>query len=432
MSVEVKHRICLIIFAVITFGIIDCGNLDQARIGINVPNSCRATGIHADKFRRQTITAARNWVPLYPYTARHVYDEKPSSVSQELARKEGEIYLGVYSFPQSEEQALIKRSFLYDNALALLWYAWIDETPKARGIARTLGLLQNNDGSWGFSFSLDNGFYNAEYVRNGAVAWAAYALSYYAKRHNDPEADQVAHKAVYYLLSQKNRNTGLIKGGRGFWIGKTNDIYVPYRPFDISVAEHQLDLYPALAMSRPDDARRIANSIIKHLWLAEQGRFALAMNGKSVDVGRALDSAGAWGALFLNLIGLQEDAKKSYEYTKANFAIQGDVFAGFFPYLDELDGPMPNNWHRHVFFEGTMSMGLAAHRLGDIETALEVLRLGLQVSCAQGPGVLYSNIEAPNFPREPAVAPTLWLLFLEREMRTNEISPLFNIADLSS
>lgn len=74
-----------------------------------------------------------------------------------------------------------------------------------------------------------------------------------------------------------------------------------------------------------------------------------------------------------------------------------------------------------------MSMGLAAHRLGDEETARQMLHAGVALSCAAHPGLAYSNVQLPGFATYAAAAPTFWFLFLAREMASGQTAPIFQL-----
>jgi hypothetical protein len=75
--------------------------------------------------------------------------------------------------------------------------------------------------------------------------------------------------------------------------------------------------------------------------------------------------------------------------------------------------------------EGTLGVGLAAHRLGQPAVAEAALRTATALACAHGPGIPTANRLAHDFVVEPGVAPTIWFLFLEREVRTGAPAPLF-------
>ena len=215
----------------------------------------------------------------------------------------------------------------------------------------------------------------------------------------------------------------MLAGGRGRWIDDHN-FDAAYR-LDSAVTEHQFDAQLALeSLGRPL-ATRLAARIMDRLWLEDEGRFALAAHPARLDRRRALDAAGAWGALWLLSRGEGERARRSLEYALKNFAVKDRTLRGFRPYLDPVEGPQSVRPEDLIFVEGSLGVGLAAHRLGQPLVAREALGLAAQLSCSSGGGLPYANVEAAGFSTLPGAASTLWFLLLEREVRTGEPSPLF-------
>lgn len=349
-----------------------------------------------------------------------VVEYKPATLGPSRA-------LAVLSYPQAEG-SLKTRSFVYDDALALLWFAWSGQQHKAHGIAETLMYLQKPDGSWGFSFGTEHvTTYHASYVRSGTVAWAAHALGYYGERYGRPRAVRAARRGADFLrgmrLGGSTRDRGLVSAGY-------NTASTPYEAppgpkLQYAVTEHQFDAHFVLARWEPRTAKRLAERMNEVLWIDEEGRFAVAVASDRLNDNRALDAAGAWGALWLLSNNQPERARRSYRYALEHFETgAGDLF-GFRPYEDSVDGYDPEKAPEHIFVEGTMSMGLAAHRLGDEKTARKVVQTGVELSCRGDNGLPYSNVEVPGFSTRPAAASTIWFLFLDREMATGQRAPVF-------
>lgn len=378
------------------------------------------------KTHRAARIRAENWLQLVEY---------------EPASTQGAPAMALLSFPQATT-SLARRSYLYDNALALLWFAWNGQYGRARALAQTLRFLQLDDGSWGYSFHLDNPQdHHTRYIRSGAVAWAAHALAYFGTQFGEPAALLSAQRAARFLESMRlggdGPMRGLVSAGRGF---PSTLLDAPPSPkIGFAVSEHQFDAHIVLARFFPMAARRLAAQMLEVLWLKRAGRFAVAAGAERVDTRRALDTAGAWGSLWLWGVGRPGLAKQSYVYARETFATSALLVAhekngpvtlkieGFRPYEDDVDGYDVEAAHDHIFVEGSMGMGLAAYRLGDAETAQSMLRTGIALSCAGPPGIPYSTVKLPGFSTHPAAAPTLWFLFLEREMTTGLTAPIFNI-----
>ncbi|QDG50342.1 hypothetical protein FIV42_06225 [Persicimonas caeni] len=335
--------------------------------------------------------------------------------------------LAVLSYPRAEG-SLGSRSFVYDDALALLWFAWSGQQAKASGIAETLIYLQNPDGSWGFSFGTKYpADYHASYVRNGTVAWAAHALGYFGERYGQPRAIRAARRGADFLRRMRLGGNTLDRGlvSAGYNSASTPYDAPPGPTLQYAVTEHQFDAHFVLARWEPSTAERLAERMNEVLWLDEEGRFAVAVASDRLNDNRALDAAGAWGALWLLSTGERERAVQSYRYALDHFETDAGELYGFRPYEDSVDGYDPVQAPEHIFVEGTMSMGLAAHRLGDRDTAQKVVATGVALSCRGENGLPYSNVEVPGFSTRPAAASTIWFLFLDREMATGQNAPVF-------
>lgn len=416
-----------------------------------VPDACRLTGAPGEAVVQRAVQRASAWLKVEPL-ARDIV----ACSEQDLARlarggsepgpaannavdgrrliKAAPEMLAVRSFAGADT-VLAGRSYIYDNALALLWFAWTGDEQVSRGLASTLVASQGAGGAWGAYLPLDDDdCYNDRYVRSGIVGWAAYALSYYARKYSSDAARKGAEQAAGYLEAQivddpGAETVGLVQGGRGRWVGKdgVERFEAEYR-FSSAVTEHQFDAHQALAHTGRPAAAKLAAQVKARLWLKQEGRFALAAHPEQVDSRRALDAAGAWGALWLADAGDEAGARRSLSYTRQAFATRDRSLCGYRPYLDPVEGPQSVRPEDLIFVEGTLGVGLAAHRLGDKETAREALGLAVQLSCSTAGGLPYANVEAAGFSTLPGVAPTLWFLLLEREMRLGKPSPLFRAA----
>lgn len=371
---------------------------------------------------------AEAWLTFVEYRPGPSYDAGPSRPTRQLRPVDGHRHLALLSYPGApSSDPTSTRSYVYDDALGLLWLTVTGDEERARGLARTLVAIQNEDGTWGFSFGLD-GFYNAAYVRMGAVAWAAHALAIFAQRYPDPPAAAAAEKAAQAMLAARRQGApaapGLIEGGRGRWSPDQKQFLPDFR-FRAAVTEHQLDAHMALVALKSVEADQLARQMLSTLWIEPEGRLAAAADNAGPDGSRVLDAAGGWGALWLESIGERARAKRSLEYSLRTFPATDGRYRGYRPYLDPVDGPTSAMDPDLIFVEGTLGVGLAALRLGDRATAEAVMSLAVQLGCDMGPGIPYANKNATNFPATPAAAPTLWFLFLEREMRTGERAPIW-------
>lgn len=331
--------------------------------------------------------------------------------------------LAVRSYPE-HEGALRHNSYLYDNALALLWYEWAGESDRARRIAAHLLSRQRADGSWRSVFVLRENDETSGRVYSGAVAWAGYALAYIGHRRDWSAARSAARRSADFLWERRQTGEagpalgGLIAAGYRFdQEGRRADRF--------AATEHQFDAHALLAQIAPERADELERRILKELWIEEEGRFGMGLRVDGPDPRRALDASGAWGAMWLQSVGRDRQARRSLDFALDSFASTETELQGFRPYLDRTGDYLPDQHPEHIFVEGSMSVGLAALRLGRDPVAERSLRLGARLQCMTENGLPYSNLETAQFSTEPAAAPSIWFLFLEREWRSGRPAPVF-------
>lgn len=349
--------------------------------------------------------------------------EVDSVVSSTFPTSSDEEGLAVRSYPEGEGR-LSRKSYLYDNALAVLWFSWTGRDRLASGVVRTLLARQRSDGSWFTQFDLEHPESSSETVRHGAVAWAGYALAHHAGRSGSKAAKRGAERAADHLWRARARVPkseqwrGLIPGGGS--VGREG-----MRTAGFAATEHNVDAHMLLARVAPERAGELRKQIIDRVWNDDSGRFMMGRNRQGPDRRRALDAAGAWGALWLSSIGQQARARRSLGYVLEHFRSTGVDAMGFRPYLDPIGSYQPERLANHIFAEGTFSVGLAASRLGRDAVTRKTLGLGVQLHCMTGGGIPYSNRQTPNFAATPAAAPSFWFLFVEREWWTGQPAPVF-------
>lgn len=327
-------------------------------------------------------------------------------------------------------EQLVGRSYVYDDALAMLVHLAEGHPERALPIGRTLVSLRNPDGTIGFSFDFAaSAFVDSRYVRAGTVAWTGYALATYDRITGTHTFTADARQFADALLASRvvspgDPRDGLVLAGRGLWRDH-------YRVFDakfvadFAVTEHQIDTYfllRALDALEPGPygaaADALAAATLRALWRDDEGMFATAIGPQGLAKGRALDAGGAWGAMFLLAIGDTDRARRSLAATRTRFAITVDDVAGFAPYDGPVDDHEGLDLSRTFFAEGTASMAVLSLRMGDSAAARALHGTLSRLSTAHGGAVPYAFPESPDFPNVPAVAPTAWLRLLERELQS--------------
>ncbi len=335
--------------------------------------------------------------------------------------------MAVQSYPEPDRfagaprgfLALSSRSFVYDNALYVLWALQQGRPAQARAVLLTLQSLQLPEGGWGFSFAFrEDGFYNAGYLRAGAIAWVVYALAKYQAATGDLQFAPTLRRGCQWLL-QAEGGTGLLRAGRGRWA--SDEAFDPDWPADFTATEHQIDGWFALTAAAAADpalatelallaaAARIREQMLGVLWIHEQGRFAQGVASGVVDRVSALDASGTWGALWAHANGLNDRAAAALDHVSAVHSLDVLGWPGWRPYQPGA----PETW----FVEGSLARALALQRLGQPELAAKAFGVAVELACAGGVPLVYSPQWAADFPLSPAAAPTLWFLMVGEELR---------------
>lgn len=349
----------------------------------------------------------------------------------ELTLPAGNRGLAVQSYPgqgdPSFDQRLVssRRSYVYDNAIVAIAFIQLGKLAEAEAILATLESIQSPDGSFGFSFNTaEEPYYDQDYVRTGTVAWAGYAFVYHAYRTQSDRFAEAAVRVGDFLVQMQvddptDPRNGLVRGGRGVF-NRRHTALLPEVFIDEAIAEHQFDAWfflDLLAYRFPDPRwttfrDRLGEQIETALWLPEPQRFAAAIRRDGPILEWALDSGGSFGVLFwharANLIRAQATLASTY----ATFAVKDNGFEGFRPYVGTVSDYPDIDWSQEspIFVEGTMSVALAATRVGNRNIAEEALRLGLQLMCVTGGALPYATHTQPDFPAVSAAAPTAWFI----------------------
>lgn len=387
----------------------------------------------------EAVQASARWLQLVPYAPARPYDVGAKGEAIPLAlRPVPEGAKAVLSYPQPRKHPggeaafhrLHRRSFTYDNALAILWLLTQHRADEARQIAQTLAVLQRDDGAWGFGFATHgDGFVNAGYVRTGTVAFVVYALLRYQQASGDASFAPQWRDGVRWLIAQRRHPAGLLVAGEGRWL--SGERFQPAWRADFAATEHQIDAWFAfVAAERTDPAWAEAHDVRSHrlalaaamqrvLWLADERRFAQGARADyGVDMGSALDAAGTWGALWWLAQGDAARAGDALRWAEVTHRIELHGWHGLRPYLTEP----PATW----FVEGSVAAALAHARLGNAATAHSQLQQLASLACAGGPGLVYAVDWADDFPLSPAAGPTLWFLLAAAELADPAQAGLWN------
>jgi hypothetical protein len=353
-----------------------------------------------------------------------------------------------------------RRVAIYDNALASILLDAAGRHEQAGRILEALALLQRDDGSLPFSFSIDRAEDAPRYVRSGALAWVGYAaVEYLNSAAGGPGRAAIvtmAHRIASYLESRRvarpgDPRRGLVTGGEGNLVydvtdGGVAEDFAPAAVDWVSV-EHNIDAFFFLRdlgrlTRRPaysDAADDIARALIARAWDPGAGQFRRGVVARGLDPALPLDCA-SWGSLFLVAAGEPERAEAALATADERFASRDPAtgIAGHRPYAA---GPLfedaavakhyaargaTTDWARapSVWPEGSAGVALAALRLGHRERAAAILEELERLRDASG-GIPMMTADVPyEFDRKPSVAAVAWVELVRRELGASDGAPL--------
>lgn len=370
----------------------------------------------------QWATLASAAIHVVPFQSRSLYDLDAKDQAVPFLPGPCVDCVAVVSWPAPTREPggpegferLGNRSFVYDNALTALLRVDEGKTESARHLLDTLVALQRSDGAWGFSFALrDDGYYNAGYIRTGTVAWVLTALAAYERIVADGRYLQAMRRAGGWLAAQRDPVSGLLRGGRGEWVNDGAQ-FRPDHEVGWASTEHNIDAAFALraaAMADPAfawlDAEALARAIETKLFLADEGRYSRGLQANGPDRTVALDAAGTWSALFEVARGRGERARALLGFVGRTLGI---VLEGW-----RVLRPGDTTYDEVWFVEGSVARAMVLARLGDMDAARRDLVQLAQWACVGGVPLLYASSWVKDFPKSPAVAPTVWFVLAARE-----------------
>lgn len=304
-----------------------------------------------------------------------------------------------------------RRSWIYDDALAVISFSMNGDRERAYRILSSLSELQNGDGSLAFSYDIFTGPLD-DRKRSGSIAWVGDAAVKYEETFGDSSFRPLATSIATYLISQQDKSTGSIKGGP-----------------DVSwySTEHNIDAYFFFRnlgnltgnLKYLKTASLIEKSLLTYHWNKTEKRFNQGIN----DEAAALDT-NSWGSIFLEAIG-RTDLSKTVTSYLANFEVNNSQMSkssdadsynqtyessmslsGYKPYAKGY-ADAPNI----VWTEGTWGViNLFKRQNRDTSTLINSM-FTMQAADKEG-GLVYTNKGYAPYPYEfhvwPSVAPTAW------------------------
>ena len=364
-----------------------------------------------------------------------------------------------YRIPSSSSvyPHLFGRSFIYDNALAIIAFTMVKDYQKAEYILGALMRLLSDDGSLWSAYNTNNSWpsnldHQGAIKRLGAIAWVGYSAVYYLgkrletdKAHLEQDvlaADylEFAKKIARFIISRQvmepsDKRYGLITGGSATLFLKVsedfNKIMENYNPAPIYwiSTEHNIDAYFFIRdlgrITGDGEYIKKADLIKKGLlkiWSKNDSQFFRGIKEtQRIDQFLPLDGA-SWGAFFLFSLGEDEKATQCLKATNNFFTISKGI-KGYAPYYKETvyENDRVNQFYYRekpnmtwrdlnlVWVEGSLGVAAAFIRAGNFEKGAAIINAMMRMQ--DGGGFQYASIEIPfQFSIFPSVASTAWFV----------------------
>ena len=358
---------------------------------------------------------------------------------------------------------LHRRAFTYDQALAAIAFTTSGDLTSASRVLGALARAQRKDGSFWFSYNVQNtwpeeGDHDMAIVRSGAMAWAGYAFAFYLE--HSPAADDPRRQRERATFTEAARRTadlllglrvsdakalarGLVRGGHAAVnlgtdaAGKAAESYDD-TPIRWVSTEHNIGTFfflSALGRVTGEEkyraaAQEIRARVLAVLWQEDLGQFAQGVLAEDkIDRARALDCA-SWGALFLVAIGERARAERALATAEKIYAARDGGVEGHRPYSDRpvyLDARVsrlffpeqpPLRWETVplVWSEGSLGVALAEARLGHAARARKITAQMLKLR--QGDGLRLASRKLPyEMDDSASIAGTAWHVLVEGALR---------------
>lgn len=383
--------------------------------------------------------------------------------------------------PQTENDRsyryIFSRSSIYDNAIGLIALSQAGYFREAEAIIDAFERIRNEKGGLWFSYNTHDDWpstwnHDEAIVRNGASAWAGYAITYHIRRKmlEDPTILSKDENLRRYLkLAKEIANTllrdqvrdpndlryGLITGGEGAFSmvkdPKTNRVVEKFQTGKVEWAsiEHNLDIFfllKNLSFLTDEQKYKEASGLLKkgidRAWNEGEGQYNRGIRKQNIDTFQALDCA-SWGALFALSLGDRKKVERLLaaieRYEIVDPLRQPQSIRGYRPYYkgyiyDELEinrliypHKPDKSWSdiEMVWSEGSLGAAMAYLKAGKIEKTKEIVS---EVVKMQGPsgGILYSTREVPfQFSPSPSMAGSAWLAMVIQALEDPRLRQLF-------
>ncbi|OKV49436.1 prophage tail fiber N-terminal domain-containing protein [Escherichia coli] len=288
-----------------------------------------------------------------------------------------------YWMPEDADPDVIRvmkdRCYTYDQALAALALMVQRHEAVERYVSGLCALVDENGGVKFFVNRL-SAMSSRAYYRLGNAAWVYYALAFYLEKYPDGAQVNIVRAKLlsgiswldsFLVTAPGDLREGLYKGGLGRYVnGEFDASFVA----EWCALEHNVDiwfLFELMGRLEFDGfiqrADALAKSIIRGVWMEEEGRFRQGVHPTSYDNAAALDQS-SWGGLFVANIDMAK-AVRCRKYM-GRFFFGTREATGYTPYHPDYGY---SGHSRGVWVEGTAGVALFERKLGNEVTAVNLI-----------------------------------------------------------
>lgn len=288
-----------------------------------------------------------------------------------------------YWMPEDADPDVIRvmkdRCYTYDQALAALALMVQRHEAVERYVSGLCALVDENGGVKFFVNRL-SAMSPRTYYRLGNAAWVYYALAFYLEKYPDGAQVNIVREKLlsgiawldsFLVTAPGDLREGLYKGGLGRYVnGEFDASFVA----EWCALEHNVDIWFLFElMGRlgfdgfTERAEKLAQNIIRSMWVEEEGRFRQGVHPGKYDDAAALDQS-SWGGLFVANIDAQKAAKCRKYMERFLFGTRETT--GYTPYHPDYGY---SGHSRGVWVEGTAGVALFERKLGNELNAVNLI-----------------------------------------------------------
>jgi len=354
-----------------------------------------------------------SWGRLYPQIesfpvkeTEKVREKKPSDFNRNVnwlmsmlrtAKKGDKTYTLVQSYENIPD-----RCWIYDEALAIMAFTVTGKTDLARKILDTLQIIQNQDGSFYFSYIISSLEPTTNRKYTGSIAWLAMAINLYRNFTGDKSYIALQWRILKWISTQQVMDKTKPTFG-GVSLGVRNDAFS---------MEHNLDTFSAFYFYGNryfrNRAKLVKKFILDNLYRSTADpHFMTGYKDQSLYLDCQSWAILTLGKKYCQVLPFTED-----KFLVKNGSLNGNIdIQGFF---ERKASKAP------VWSEGTEGVALAYHFCGNSQKA-NFYHNQVKRMMAENGGIAYATENNYEFSTHPSVAGTTWYIFFE--MKVNPFKP---------